>query len=197
MKSDINSFNLSITFLQGKPKTARCTRCSRWHQSANAYRMAEHLEWHMMSMSPQFFSTFPFSVLQIWPRKFRTMETMDRGMRDRNRVLKAAKKVTLAFDGWCNHQHTCTLAVAALAPSFGCILLCLQETERETAAEWGIVLGNVVQNVRSYGAEVVATIADGQAPSPFFCLRNLHFLWGLVEMQPMLSGLWLIRLACH
>lgn len=46
--------------------------------------------------------------------------------------IAQGKLVTLAFDGWVNHHHTQTLAVAAITQG-QTLLMLLKEVERETA----------------------------------------------------------------
>jgi hypothetical protein len=75
-------------------------------------------------------------------------------------LIAQAKTITLAFDGWTNHHHTQTLAIAALSPQFGCLLLNLQKTGREV---WGEALKGVIGTVEAMGGKVVATIADNAA----------------------------------
>ena len=50
-----------------------------------------------------------------------------------NNKLVRSKRVTLAFDGWCNHKHTTTLAIVAVTADGEAILLTLKEVERETS----------------------------------------------------------------
>ena len=75
-------------------------------------------------------------------------------------TLQESKYVSLAFDGWTNHAHAQTIAVAATTAKGQTLLLLLREMERETAEAWGAVIKEVVDDLLPRGVRVIGTIAD-------------------------------------
>lgn len=58
--------------------------------------------------------------------------------------VSTVKTVTLAFDGWTNHRHTQTLAIALLSPAFGCLLYSMHETETRAFQTANFLFHNVL-----------------------------------------------------